>query len=53
MNCSKYPAQRPVTRGFDIFFDLRLLYAAIQLSYRFQHDIKIIKPVTQWCHKNE
>ena len=32
-----------------------LLYAAmyILLGYRLQHDIKIIKPVTQWYHKNE
>ena len=30
----EFPSQRPVKRGFDVFFDLRLIFAYIQYKFR-------------------
>ena len=34
----EFPAQRPVTRGFDVFFDLRLNKQMINYSSQAQYE---------------
>ena len=43
----EFPAQRPVTRSFDVFFDLRLNKRLIKQSRRRWFEIS---PCQLWCH---
>ena len=37
----EFPAQRPVTRSFDVFFDLRLFMFTASISTKFMGEILI------------
>ena len=45
----EFPAQRPVTRSFDVFFDLRLNKRLSKQSWGWRFDT-LLRPL--WCHSN-
>ena len=46
----EFPAQRPVTRSFDVFFDLRLNERLNKQSWGWWLET-LSRP--SWCHRNE
>ena len=46
----EFPAHRPVTQSFDVFFDLRLYH---QLSKQWRHRWFETPWCSLWCHCNE
>ena len=47
---SEFPSQKPVTRSFDIFFDLRLNKLLIKQTKRWWFEMP---SHSLWCHCNE
>ena len=47
--CGEFPAQRPVTRSFDVFFDLRLNKRLSKQSWGWWFETPS-RPL--WCHRN-
>ena len=48
--CGEFPAQRPVTRSFDAFFDLRLNKQLSKQSWGWWFETL---PRQLWCHSND
>ena len=45
----EFPAQRPVTRSFDVFFDLRLIKGLIEQSWGWWFDT-LSRPLWRQCN---
>ena len=45
----EFPAQRPVTRSFDVFFDLRLIKGLIEQSWGWWFDM-LSRPLWRQCN---